>query len=61
LYFFREKAQVTGYTVHTGSTDDYSKGWDQIFGEKSVKKEKKKQKTKKKTTAKKDSKKKKKS
>ncbi|WP_298859636.1 hypothetical protein [uncultured Gimesia sp.] len=52
---------MTGYTVHTGSTDDFSKGWDQIFGEKSVKKEKTKQKTKKKTTAKKKTKKKKKS
>jgi len=37
----REEVQVTGYTVHTGSTDDFSKGWDQIFGEKTVKKEKK--------------------
>lgn len=51
---------MTGYTVHTGSTDDFSKGWDQIFGEKTVKKEKKK-KSKKQTSAKKDSKKKKKS
>tara|TARA_R110002095_G_scaffold215691_3_gene210607 strand:+ start:6103 stop:6261 length:159 start_codon:yes stop_codon:yes gene_type:complete len=51
---------VTGYTVHTGSTDDFSKGWDQIFSDKALKKEKKKKKTKKKTTAKKDSKKKKK-
>jgi|GEM_PF-2152763 len=56
----REEVQVTGYTVHTGSTDDFSKGWDQIFGEKTVKKEKKK-KSKKQTSAKKDSKKKKKS
>tara|TARA_R110002111_G_scaffold168038_2_gene234040 strand:- start:173808 stop:173987 length:180 start_codon:yes stop_codon:yes gene_type:complete len=57
----REETQVTGYTVHTGSTDDFSKGWDQIFGEKTVKKEKKQKKSKKQTTAKKDSKKKKKS
>ncbi len=52
---------MTGYTVHTGSTKDFSNGWDQIFSDKSVSKEKKKKKSKKKTTAKKDSKKKKKS
>jgi hypothetical protein len=23
---------MTGYTVHTGSTEKFSKGWDQIFG-----------------------------
>tara|TARA_R100001143_G_C3338835_1_gene123199 strand:- start:947 stop:1102 length:156 start_codon:yes stop_codon:yes gene_type:complete len=51
---------VTGYTVHTGSTEDFSNGWDRIFGEKTVKKEKKNKKAKKKTAAKKDSKKKKK-
>ncbi|QDT90946.1 hypothetical protein [Gimesia algae] len=51
---------MTGYTVHTGSTEDFSSGWDRIFGEKTVNKEKKKKKAKKKTTAKKDSKKKKK-
>lgn len=22
---------MTGYTVHTGSTDKFSNGWDQIF------------------------------
>lgn len=22
---------MTGYTVHTGSNDKFSKGWDQIF------------------------------
>ncbi|MDB5340897.1 MAG: hypothetical protein JWN70_6516 [Planctomycetaceae bacterium] len=22
---------MTGYTVHTGSTDKFSQGWDQIF------------------------------
>ncbi|QDU08868.1 hypothetical protein [Gimesia aquarii] len=52
---------MTGYTVHTGSTEDFSNGWDRIFSDKSVNKEKKKKKSKKKTTAKKDSKKKKKS
>jgi|TARA_R110002124_G_C8926472_1_gene511669 sterol desaturase/sphingolipid hydroxylase (fatty acid hydroxylase superfamily) len=52
--------QVTGYTVHTGSTEDFSNGWDRIFGEKTVKKEKKQKKAKKKTAAKKESKKKKK-
>ncbi|WP_291168392.1 hypothetical protein [Gimesia sp.] len=51
---------MTGYTVHTGSTEDFSNGWDRIFGEKTVKKEKKNKKAKKKTAAKKDSKKKKK-
>ncbi|WP_417382302.1 hypothetical protein [Gimesia sp.] len=51
---------MTGYTVHTGSTEDFSNGWDRIFGEKTVKKEKKQKKAKKKTTAKKESKKKKK-
>jgi hypothetical protein len=30
---------MTGYTVHTGSTDKFSNGWDQIFsGKKTVKK-----------------------
>lgn len=24
-----------GYTVHTGSTERFSKGWDSIFGKKS--------------------------
>lgn len=51
---------MTGYTVHTGSTEDFSNGWDRIFGEKTVKKEKKNKKAKKKTAARKDSKKKKK-
>ena len=51
---------MTGYTVHTGSTEDFSNGWDRIFGEKIVKKEKKQKKAKKKTAAKKESKKKKK-
>ncbi|EDL61577.1 hypothetical protein [Gimesia maris] len=51
---------MTGYTVHTGSTEDFSNGWDRIFGEKTVKKEKKQKKAKKKTAAKKESKKKKK-
>lgn len=54
---------MTGYTVHTGSSEDFTKGWDRIFGDQTVEKAKKKKKTKKKTTAKakkKDSKKKKK-
>ncbi len=34
---------MTGYTVHTGSTEKFSDGWDQIF---------RKKKTAKKTTAK---------
>ena len=25
---------MTGYTVHTGSTEKFSQGWDQIFGQK---------------------------
>lgn len=25
---------MTGYTVHTGSTDKFTKGWDQIFQKK---------------------------
>ncbi|MDB5388697.1 MAG: hypothetical protein JWM11_4343 [Planctomycetaceae bacterium] len=25
---------MTGYTVHTGSTDKFSSGWDQIFSAK---------------------------
>ena len=24
---------MTGYTVHTGSTEKFSEGWDQIFGQ----------------------------
>ncbi|WP_145456457.1 hypothetical protein [Gimesia panareensis] len=62
-FFPREAAQVTGYTVHTGSSEDFTKGWDRIFGEKTVEKAKKKKKSKKKTSTKakkKDSKKKKK-
>jgi hypothetical protein len=23
---------MTGYTVHTGSTEQFSEGWDRIFG-----------------------------
>jgi len=23
---------MTGYTVHTGSTEQFSQGWDRIFG-----------------------------
>ncbi|MBA4030423.1 MAG: hypothetical protein C0478_05965 [Planctomyces sp.] len=23
---------MTGYTVHTGSTEEFSEGWDRIFG-----------------------------
>lgn len=23
---------MTGYTVHTGSTEKFSEGWDKIFG-----------------------------
>jgi hypothetical protein len=23
---------MTGYTVHTGSTEKFSEGWDRIFG-----------------------------
>ncbi len=54
---------MTGYTVHTGSSEDFTEGWDRIFGDKPVEKAKKKKKTKKKSTEKakkKDSKKKKK-
>ena len=24
---------MTGYTVHTGSTQDFSEGWDRVFGD----------------------------
>ncbi|QGQ22978.1 hypothetical protein F1728_09965 [Gimesia benthica] len=61
-FFQWEDVQVTGYTVHTGSSEDFTKGWDRIFGDNTVEKAKKKKKSKKKTSAKKkDSKKKKKS
>ena len=29
---------MTGYTVHTGSTEKFSNGWDQIFQKKAAKK-----------------------
>jgi topoisomerase IA-like protein len=47
--------RMTGYTVHTGSNEKFTDGWDQIFsgGKKSAKKKTaKKKSTKKKTTAK---------
>lgn len=28
---------MTGYTVHTGSTEKFSDGWDRIFGGKPAK------------------------
>lgn len=31
---------MTGYTVHTGSSEEFASGWDRIFGE-GKKKEKK--------------------
>ena len=24
---------MTGYTVHTGSSEDFASGWDRIFGD----------------------------
>ncbi|REJ89668.1 MAG: hypothetical protein DWQ34_19300 [Planctomycetota bacterium] len=30
----RVRRVVTGYTVHTGSNDKFSGGWDRIFGKK---------------------------
>ena len=33
---------MTGYTVHTGSSDKFAAGWDQIFTAAEKKKEKKK-------------------
>ena len=30
---------MTGYTVHTGSSERFATGWDQIFSSKSTKKE----------------------
>jgi hypothetical protein len=33
---------MTGYTVHTGSTKDFSDGWDRIFQKPTKKKPKKK-------------------
>jgi hypothetical protein len=24
---------MTGYTVHTGSSDEFAQGWDRVFGE----------------------------
>lgn len=31
---------MTGYTVHTGSSEDFASGWDRIFGDKKKKDEK---------------------
>ena len=33
---------MTGYTVHTGSSEDFAAGWDRIFGEKKKDKKPKK-------------------
>jgi hypothetical protein len=38
---------MTGYTVHTGSTEKFSQSWDKIFGKKNLQS---RQKTTKKTT-----------
>ena len=46
---------MTGYTVHTGSSEDFASGWDRIFGEK--KKDKKTKKKSEKAKAKKSKKK----
>lgn len=32
---------MTGYTVHTGSTEKFAEGWDQIFGKTGAAKAKK--------------------
>lgn len=29
---YEKRQAMTGYTVHTGSTEKFSQGWDQIFG-----------------------------
>ena len=42
---------MTGYTVHTGSTEKFSSGWDQIFSAGETKKSKKKVSSAKKPTA----------
>ncbi len=46
---------MTGYTVHTGSSEDFAEGWDRIFKNSSDKKAEKKKpaKSQKKTTKKK--------
>ena len=31
---------MTGYTVHTGSTEKFSEGWDNIFGDRKASKKK---------------------
>lgn len=28
---------MTGYTVHTGSSEDFASGWDRVFGDKKKK------------------------
>ena len=28
---FREEQQMTGYTVHTGSSDKFAVAWDRVF------------------------------
>lgn len=33
----QEHKDMTGYTVHTGSTEKFSQGWDHIFKGKTVK------------------------
>jgi hypothetical protein len=33
---------MTGYTVHTGSTEKFAAGWDQIFGQQPAAKARKK-------------------
>ncbi len=35
----------TGYTVHTGSSEDFASGWDRIFGADKKKDKKPKQKS----------------
>lgn len=47
---------MTGYTVHTGSTEKFSQGWDGIFGKAGAKKTGAKKATGKKAAAKKSAK-----
>lgn len=36
---------MTGYTVHTGSTEEFANGWDRIFSDKKKKDKKEKKKS----------------
>ena len=36
---------MTGYTVHTGSSEDFASGWDRVFGDNKKKNKKSKKKS----------------